>query len=240
MRVRCACGACAVQVRCKCGARAVRCGACAVRARCVCIACAMRARCVAVRVRCARAVACGACAVHVRCMCGASHHHHHHHQHHVPLAGATNLSQGFPDEPPPREMVLAAAGALLDGASLESAAAMAATLERLVELPEPGASKDMLNQARVPLCLEPNPAPRASLAKLPASTDAAPAPPASAALLLSPLGRLCDTLGRRRAVQLPLRNATAPLRHRRLLRRVLPRLTRGRRRQPHRCAAGRV
>ena len=64
--------------------------------------------------------------------------------------GATNLSQGFPNEPPPRSMALAAAGALLDGASLESAAAMAATLERSVQLPEPGASRDMLNQYNFP------------------------------------------------------------------------------------------
>jgi aspartate/methionine/tyrosine aminotransferase len=64
--------------------------------------------------------------------------------------GATNLSQGFPNEPPPRAMVLAAAGALLDGASLESAAAMAATLERSVQLPEPGTSRDMLNQYNFP------------------------------------------------------------------------------------------
>ena len=64
--------------------------------------------------------------------------------------GATNLSQGFPNEPPPRSMALAAAGALLDGASLESAAAMAATLERSVPLPEPGASRDVLNQYNFP------------------------------------------------------------------------------------------
>merc|ERR1740139_278648 len=64
--------------------------------------------------------------------------------------GATDLSQGFPNEPPPRAMVLAAAGALLDGTSLESATAMAATLERSVQLPEPGASRDMLNQYNFP------------------------------------------------------------------------------------------
>ena len=40
-------------------------------------------------------------------------------------SGAVNLSQGFPNEPPPREMACAAAGALLCGASAASAAAAA-------------------------------------------------------------------------------------------------------------------
>ena len=44
-------------------------------------------------------------------------------------SGAVNLSQGFPNEPPPREMACAAAGALLCGASAASAAAAAAELE---------------------------------------------------------------------------------------------------------------
>ena len=41
-------------------------------------------------------------------------------------SGAVNLSQGFPNEPPPREMACAAAGALLCGAAAGSAAAAAA------------------------------------------------------------------------------------------------------------------
>ena len=44
-------------------------------------------------------------------------------------SGAVNLSQGFPNEPPPREMACAAAGALLCGASAASAAAAATELE---------------------------------------------------------------------------------------------------------------
>lgn len=63
--------------------------------------------------------------------------------------GAVNLSQGFPNEPPPREMVLAAAGALLDGASLESAKGFAQQLEKL--LPKPSAAAlDSLNQYSYP------------------------------------------------------------------------------------------
>ena len=61
--------------------------------------------------------------------------------------GATNLSQGFPNEPPPREMVLAAAGALLNGASLESAASTAQMLE---SVPADAGHKDLLNQYNFP------------------------------------------------------------------------------------------
>eukprot|EP00928_Gymnodinium_smaydae_P038190 TRINITY_DN26389_c0_g1_i1.p1 TRINITY_DN26389_c0_g1~~TRINITY_DN26389_c0_g1_i1.p1 ORF type:complete len:462 (-),score=51.87 TRINITY_DN26389_c0_g1_i1:75-1460(-) len=63
--------------------------------------------------------------------------------------GAVNLSQGFPNEPPPRAMVLAAAGALIDGESLESAAAAAAKLDALLP-PASEAPKDQLNQYSFP------------------------------------------------------------------------------------------
>ena len=39
-------------------------------------------------------------------------------------SGAVNLSQGFPNEPPPREMACAAAGALLCGASAAAGQAL--------------------------------------------------------------------------------------------------------------------
>ena len=66
-------------------------------------------------------------------------------------AGAVNLSQGFPNEPPPREMLLAAAGALIDGETPETAAKYATTLEKLVRPEKAGAnSKDSLNQYSFP------------------------------------------------------------------------------------------
>jgi aminotransferase len=62
-------------------------------------------------------------------------------------SGAVNLSQGFPNEPPPREMACAAAGALLCGASAASAAAAAAALE----IAGPQAEEtDALNQYSFP------------------------------------------------------------------------------------------
>lgn len=73
--------------------------------------------------------------------------------------GAVNLSQGFPNEPPPREMALAAAGAILDGTSPEAAHAMAAKLRGVCgAAPE----KDMLNQYSFPFGA---PQTRAALAK---------------------------------------------------------------------------
>ncbi|CAH0376183.1 unnamed protein product [Pelagomonas calceolata] len=62
-------------------------------------------------------------------------------------SGAVNLSQGFPNEPPPREMACAAAGALLCGASADSAAAAAATLEATGPRAE---ETDALNQYSFP------------------------------------------------------------------------------------------
>jgi len=62
-------------------------------------------------------------------------------------SGAVNLSQGFPNEPPPREMACAAAGALLCGASAESAAAAAAALETAGPQAE---ETDALNQYSFP------------------------------------------------------------------------------------------
>ena len=62
-------------------------------------------------------------------------------------SGAVNLSQGFPNEPPPREMACAAAGALLCGASAESASAAAAVLE--AEGPQ-AEDTDALNQYSFP------------------------------------------------------------------------------------------
>ncbi|KAG8464618.1 hypothetical protein KFE25_009986 [Diacronema lutheri] len=60
---------------------------------------------------------------------------------------AINLSQGFPNESPPADMVLSAAGALLDGESAESAARMA---ERLRPMLEQRGGKDALNQYSIP------------------------------------------------------------------------------------------
>ena len=60
---------------------------------------------------------------------------------------AVNLSQGFPNEPPPREMACAAAGALLCGASTASAAAAAAELEATGPRAE---ETDALNQYSFP------------------------------------------------------------------------------------------
>jgi len=62
--------------------------------------------------------------------------------------GAANLSQGFPNEPPPRAIRLAAAGALLAGATAESAQALADRLAELV--PEEAEEKDSLNQYSFP------------------------------------------------------------------------------------------
>ena len=62
-------------------------------------------------------------------------------------SGAVNLSQGFPNEPPPREMACAAAGALLCGASAASAAAAAAALEATGPRAE---ETDALNQYSFP------------------------------------------------------------------------------------------
>ena len=65
--------------------------------------------------------------------------------------GATNLSQGFPNEPPPREMLLAAAGALLNGANTDVATKQAAKLEALLPIaPYDGTEKDMLSQYSYP------------------------------------------------------------------------------------------
>jgi aspartate/methionine/tyrosine aminotransferase len=61
--------------------------------------------------------------------------------------GAVNLSQGFPNEPPPREMALAAAGALLDGSSPEAARVMATKLSSFCGTAAP---KDALNQYSFP------------------------------------------------------------------------------------------
>ena len=62
-------------------------------------------------------------------------------------SGAVNLSQGFPNEPPPREMACSAAGALLCGASAASAAAAAAELEATGPRAE---ETDALNQYSFP------------------------------------------------------------------------------------------
>ena len=62
-------------------------------------------------------------------------------------SGAVNLSQGFPNEPPPREMACAAAGALLCGASAARAAAAAAELEATGPRAE---ETDALNQYSFP------------------------------------------------------------------------------------------
>jgi len=62
-------------------------------------------------------------------------------------SGAVNLSQGFPNEPPPREMACAAAGALLCGSSAASAAAAAAALEAAGPQAE---ETDALNQYSFP------------------------------------------------------------------------------------------
>ena len=62
-------------------------------------------------------------------------------------SGAVNLSQGFPNEPPPREMACAAAGALLCGASAASAANAAAELEATGPRAE---ETDALNQYSFP------------------------------------------------------------------------------------------
>ena len=66
--------------------------------------------------------------------------------------GAINLSQGFPNEPPPTEMLRAAAGALLQGASLEEASALAERLEPLLAQTEP-AQRDLLSQYSFPFGL---------------------------------------------------------------------------------------
>ena len=63
--------------------------------------------------------------------------------------GAVNLSQGFPNEPPPREMVLAAAGALIDGATLDTAERCAAKLDSLLPAAADSAV-DSLNQYSYP------------------------------------------------------------------------------------------
>ena len=62
-------------------------------------------------------------------------------------SGAVNLSQGFPNEPPPREMACAAAGALLCGASAATAATAAAELEATGPRAE---ETDALNQYSFP------------------------------------------------------------------------------------------
>ncbi|KAJ1628499.1 pyridoxal phosphate-dependent transferase [Pavlovales sp. CCMP2436] len=65
--------------------------------------------------------------------------------------GAINLSQGFPNEPPPAVMLCSAAGALLAGESAESAAAMATRLDLMLRenLDRPG-RRDVLNQYSIP------------------------------------------------------------------------------------------
>jgi len=72
--------------------------------------------------------------------------------------GAVNLSQGFPNEPPPPEMALTAAGALLGGSSPEAALAMAANLQAFLAAQHPGeesevGSKDLLSQYSFPFGL---------------------------------------------------------------------------------------
>ena len=68
--------------------------------------------------------------------------------------GAVNLSQGFPNEPPPREAACAAAGALLAGETSDTADAMAQRLEDQLlrsSSSTPDASpKDSLNQYSFP------------------------------------------------------------------------------------------
>ena len=65
--------------------------------------------------------------------------------------GAVNLSQGFPNEPPPRTMVLAAVGALLDGETLDSAEKCAKKLDALLPAAKPGSTAlDSLNQYSYP------------------------------------------------------------------------------------------
>ena len=65
--------------------------------------------------------------------------------------GAVNLSQGFPNEPPPRTMVLAAVGALLDGETLDSAEKCAKKLDALLPAAKPGGTAlDSLNQYSYP------------------------------------------------------------------------------------------
>jgi len=64
--------------------------------------------------------------------------------------GAVNLSQGFPNEPPPLAMTMAAAGALLAGDTLESAAACATTLAKHFSAEPKAATKDSLNQYSFP------------------------------------------------------------------------------------------
>ena len=61
--------------------------------------------------------------------------------------GAVNLSQGFPNEPPPTEMLAAGAGALLAGENLAAAEAMG---ERLKAVMMVEAEKDQLNQYSFP------------------------------------------------------------------------------------------
>ena len=67
-------------------------------------------------------------------------------------SGAVNLSQGFPNEAPPRAMTCAAAGALLAGESAAAAGAMAARLEALFADADASGRKrkDALNQYSFP------------------------------------------------------------------------------------------
>ncbi|CAJ1435491.1 unnamed protein product [Effrenium voratum] len=66
--------------------------------------------------------------------------------------GAVNLSQGFPNEPPPEQMARAASAALLQGASLETVQIFAPRLEQLLaEVPQ--AERDLLSQYSMPFGL---------------------------------------------------------------------------------------
>ena len=68
--------------------------------------------------------------------------------------GAINLSQGFPNEPPPTAMLHAAAGALLQGGSLEEAKALAERLEQLLSEAAPQRQqRDLLSQYSFPFGL---------------------------------------------------------------------------------------
>ena len=67
--------------------------------------------------------------------------------------GAINLSQGFPNEPPPPTMLRAAAGALLQGGSLEDASALAERLAPLLSEAAPDAQRDLLSQYSFPFGL---------------------------------------------------------------------------------------
>lgn len=64
---------------------------------------------------------------------------------------AVNLSQGFPDEPPPVDMVAHAAAALMDGSSIEAARKLAGQLlPQVHRAREMSGGKDLLNQYSFP------------------------------------------------------------------------------------------